>query len=869
MPDLQIQRRMPDYDEILKALQALRDGNFAVRMPVGPGGSAGEMARVFNEIVETTAAVTAEVARIRAQVGTEGRYSERMRLPAATGPWTSCVEAINSLIEELVRPAAAPQTGVVQVERRQFNKSLREKARRLSVQMKEVEAKNRDIEAARAMLELKVEQLALISRYKSEFLANMSHELRTPLNSLLILAQLLAENSRGNLSPTQVEYAQTICSSGNDLLALINDILDLAKVESGKVALNLADENFGELHDYLERTFRPVANARGLAFRIAMAKDLPETIRTDPVRLRQILQNLLSNAFKFTDSGAVALEVTLAHGGWSPGNESLATAEAVVAFAVSDTGPGIPLHKQSVIFEPFQQLDGTSSRRFGGTGLGLSISCELTRLLGGALVVKSSPGEGSTFTLFQPSVVHAARGVESSVPEAESRELPQLSRHVTALPRPSMLIPAGNAADHPDDRARILPADRVALIVADEPRFAQRLVEQARTQGFKALMVVNVHTALAFANEYMPTLVTVAIRRPKMDGWALLDLLKQDPDTRQIPVNVITFGEQDYFCKFRLSLVSAAGEEQALLGALHRLSRFLGRKPRTMLIAAGSKAWRQTLVAATADDGLHVTNTATGVQALKILHGGKTDCSVIGHSLADMEPADLVREMLQAATVGQDSLIIRSGAHLPGDSETESADSQAHAEILLLKRVNSFEAVLEETERCLHQVTRENLPRGRLPDARTRPAVPELAGQRALIVDDEIRNTFALTSALEQQGMLVENAESGLNAVAMLRKDPDFAIILMDLMMPEQDGYQTIRAIRAMDRFRDIPIIGITAQAMKGDREKCIEAGASDYLAKPVKVEQLVSVMRMWLGARDTSAQRIPGAGINRKQSVD
>jgi len=759
---------------------------------------------------------------------------------------------------------AAPRTGVVQSERRQFNQTLRDKARRLSVQMKEVEAKNRDIEAARAMLELKVEQLALISRYKSEFLANMSHELRTPLNSLLILAQLLAENARGNLSPTQVEYAQTICASGNDLLSLINNILDLAKVESGTVALNLADENLEELHDYVERTFRPIANARGLAFRIAMAKDLPETIRTDPVRLRQILQNLLSNAFKFTDSGAVALEVSLAHDGWSRGNESLEAAEAVVAFAVIDTGPGIPANKHSVIFEPFQQLDGTSSRRFGGTGLGLSICCELTRLLGGALVVKSSPGEGSTFTLFQPAVVHAAGGEERSGPATESRNLPQPDGPGTALPWPSTLIPAGDAADHPDDRARILPADRVALIVADEPRLGQRLLEQARALGFKALVVVNVHTALAFANEYMPTVVTVAIRRPKMDGWALLDLLKRDPDTRPIPVNVIIFGEQDYSCKFRFSLVSAANEEQALHGALHRLNRFLGLEPRTMLIAAGSKAWRLGLVAAMAEEGLHVTSAATGVQALKIIRGGKIDCTMIGHSLADMEPADLVREMLQAAPVGQDLLVIRSARGLPGGGESALIDGQAHAEILLLKRVNSFEAVLEETERCLQQVTKENLPRGRRPDTRIRLAAPELVDQRVLIVDDEIRNTFALTSVLEQEGMRVENVESGLDAVAMLRKDPNFAIILMDLMMPEQDGYQTIRAIRAMNQFKDVPIIGITAQAMKGDREKCIEAGASDYIAKPVKVDQLVSVMRMWLG--DQIPTEAPAADLSRKQ---
>jgi signal transduction histidine kinase/CheY-like chemotaxis protein len=843
MTNPQVKRRMHGTTEILRALRALKMGDFDFRMSVDPGATDGEIAGLFNEIVEMNVAMAAELARLRDQVGKKGQIDRRASIDGATGSWAQCMESINALVGDLVHPASDSLSGKQREDLQRTNEKLQEKARQLSEQMKQVEYRNKQIEAARTALEHKAEQLALGSRYKSEFLANMSHELRTPLNSLLILAQLLAENASGNLTPKQVEFAQTICISGNDLLALINDVLDLSKVESGTVTLSISSQSLAELRDYVERAFRQVAHDRGLEFSITLEKGLPATILTDMKRLRQIIQNLLSNAFKFTLQGEVSLGISVAGSGWTPGRSSLDDSEQVVAFSVVDTGIGIRKDKQKIIFEAFRQADGTTSRMFEGTGLGLSISSELARLLGGEIGVESSLGNGSTFTLYLPLNYRHDAATEEKVLKAHAQAGEEKAGQGLGAS-----VPADEPVDQRDDRERIRPGDRVVLNVAGDAKFGALLLRQVRELGFRALSAPNVHTALALANEYMPNVVTAYINSRDTGGWALFNLLKRDPDTRHIPVNVICIDDQKhtYACMFALGLVSRPSREEVMREALRTLGRFMEHAPRSLLVAVEDKAERETMVEAMSADGLQVTGTGTGKQVLKVLGKAGIDCTLIGHSLADMAPTDLVREIVQTESIDHAFIVIHTA--VGGDGTNQSGEGRDLGELLWLKRVQSTEAVLEAMQLCLHQAMKEMPPGHRRPSSSLRELVPALTGSKVLVVDDDIRNIFALTSALEQQGMLVLNAESSVNGIAMLKTNPDVDVILMDMMMPGQDGYQAIRAIRGMEQFRKVPIIGVSAKAMYGDREKCMEAGATDYIAKPVNVEQLLSVMRMWLG---------------------
>jgi signal transduction histidine kinase/CheY-like chemotaxis protein len=851
VPDLPDSRGATGYAEILQALQALRAGDFGFRMSDDRGGVSGEIAETFNHIVAISGAMAMELATASDQFRKKGRIRGRARFHDAEGAWAQCAESINALIDELNRPVVAALSEAQQMDLQRTNAELKEKARQLSEQMKEVEYKNREIEAARNALEQKAEQLVLSSRYKSEFLANMSHELRTPLNSLLILAQLLAENAAGNLTAKQVEYAQTICISGNDLLAVINDILDLSKIESGTVTLSVSAESLADVREYVERAFRQVAHDRGLAFSIAMDKNLPPAIRTDMKRLRQILQNLLSNAFKFTLQGSVSLRIASASSGWKQTGASLDDAQSVVAFSVTDTGIGIAEDKQQIIFEAFRQADGTTSRQFEGTGLGLSISSELARLLGGEIRVDSTLGKGSTFTLYLPAACDTESGVrEASASQAIADEQATDEQGGAIEPPLTVSLAAAENAeilDQLDDRDRIRPGDRVVLIVVDDAPCAAKLLHKVREQGFKALRAANAHTALALANEYMPNAVAVDIKDRNTGGWAIMNLLKQDPDTRHIPVNILHVDDQQrsFACMCALGIVNTPSREETLREALDRLRPFMGHEPGALLIAAGSKPQREAMTAAVAKEGLQITSVGTGKQALKILRKTAIDCAILGQSLVDMP--EFIRGLVQTPGIAQAFIVIHSThGHAVG---RETGNSCELAEILWLKRASSADAVLEETALCLHQAIKEMPPGHRRPLPSMRKSVPALRGRKVLVVDDDIRNIFALTGALEQQGMTVLNAESGPDGIEMLKSNPDIDIVLMDIMMPEQDGYETMRLIRGLPELQAVPIIGVTAKAMKGDREKCIEAGATDYIAKPVNVEKLLSLMRMWIAA--------------------
>ena len=733
-----------------------------------------------------------------------------------------------------------------QEELQSTNEELQEKAQLLSEQMQQVAYKNREVEHAKAALEEKAEQLALSSRYKSEFLANMSHELRTPLNSLLILAKLLSDNVGNNLTPKQIDYAQTIYAAGTDLLSLINDILDLAKIESGTVTLDIAPERFSELLGYVERTFRQVAQDKGLGFRVEVAPDLPAVIQTDEKRLQQILKNLLSNAFKFTEQGSVALRIFPVKSGWSEGHAQLDAAPTVVAFAVTDTGIGIPEAKQKVIFEAFQQVDGTTSRKYGGTGLGLSISRELTRLLGGDIRVESSSGAGSTFTLYLP-LVHEPVQIERAPAARAEESRPDSARSVRPAPKPKAGRAGSARPGVADDREDIQPDDMVVLIVEDDDKFAVTLRELAHESGFKAVVASEAGTALNMVKDLAPDAITLDLRLPDMDGWAVLDILKHDPDTRHIPVSIISVEErmQKYLHMGALGVVQKPAGKDSLVAALAGTRRMIEHDIKKVLVAAGDRAERSSIAQALSAEGIRITEVDSGKGVLEGLRGGRADCLVVGQTLSDMSAADLVKEVARSQTGSKLPIVLyRADDANGGERDT----IRKLAEGLVLKSARTLGAVLAETTLFLHQAVNE-LP----PDKRhqllaaMRGSTPALEGKKALIVDDDIRNIFALTGALEQHGMVVLYAENGKDGIEALKNNPDTHVILMDIMMPELDGYDTIRIMRGLEEFRNLPIIAVTARAMKGDREKCIEAGASDYISKPVNVEQLVSLLRIRL----------------------
>jgi HAMP domain-containing protein/CheY-like chemotaxis protein/signal transduction histidine kinase len=727
-----------------------------------------------------------------------------------------------------------------QEELQQTNEELEEKARLLQTQNEEVERKNREVESAKRQLEEKARQLALTSKYKSEFLANMSHELRTPLNSLLILAKLLADNPDGNLSDKQTEFAKTIHSSGVDLLALINDILDLSKIESGMMSVSLIDFSFRELREMMERNFRQVANDKGLAFSIELAPDLPPSIHTDPTRVQQILKNLLGNAFKFTDRGGVTLRAEVAKQGWTPGHEVLDRVGSVIALSVEDTGIGIPDEKQRIIFEAFQQADASTTRKYGGTGLGLSISREIARILGGEIKVESVYGVGSTFTLYLPQ--HYAMPDERREIRRVETPLPAAEPEVDAQP---MVIIEEQV---PDDRDKILQGDRTVLIVEDDLRFARILLDMARDKGFKGIVATRGETALQLAKRYRPDAITLDIRLPDMEGWTVLDRLKHERVTRHIPVHIISAAEESGR-GLRLGAFAEVQKpvtKEALDDAFARIKGFVERPNKSLLVIEDDENQRNAIVELIGGEGdVEITAAGSGEEALNLLRDRHFDCMVLDLGLPDMSGFEFIKRMKSELNVQDTPIVVYTGREL---SRKEESELQQIAEAIIVKDVSSPDRLLDETALFLHRVE-ANLPEHkRQMLEQLHESDPVLAGKTALIVDDDMRNIYALTSLLERHKMKVLYAESGGEGLEMLRKHVrDVDVVLMDVMMPEMDGYEAMRRVRGMDEFRNLPMIALTAKAMKGDREKCMEAGASDYITKPIDAQQLVSLLRVWL----------------------
>jgi CheY-like chemotaxis protein/HAMP domain-containing protein len=733
-----------------------------------------------------------------------------------------------------------------QEELQQANEELEERAELLAQQKSEVEGKNREVERARGLLQEKAEQLALTSKYKSQFLANMSHELRTPLNSLLILSKMLSENPDGNLSAKQVEHAETIYGSGSDLLELINDILDLSKIESGTVSVDVEEVDLRDVRGFVDRTFRQVAASKNLAFELEEAPGLPPSMRTDARRLQQVLKNLLSNAFKFTEHGSVSLRIAPANSGWSRNNDSLNEAPLVVAFSIKDSGIGIPADKHRIIFEAFQQADGSTSRKYGGTGLGLSISREIARMLGGEIQLASAPGRGSTFTLYLP-VTHVAPPHEDDAEvEARPDELPPLE------PEPALRQGGNGVGTEPepevvdDDRQAIVPGDRVLLIIEDDAVFAQVVLELAHQRGFKGLIAPTAGAAMKLVHSYRVDAITLDLRLPDRDGWTVLDRLKHDRRTRHIPVHIIS-GEEEQQRGLRLGALAYLKKpisKEALDSALTEIKQFVERPVKNLLVVEDNDGQRKAIVELIGNHDVRTTAVGTGKAALEALGRQAFDCAVIDLGLPDMTGFALIERI--KTQLGQPDLpiIVYTGRALSRREETEL---RRVAEAIVVKDVSSPERLFDETTLFLHRVESALPEEKRRLLADVQRVDETLAGRKVLIVDDDVRNIFALSALLERRGMKPVTAESGPEGIELLKKTPDISAVLMDVMMPEMDGYEAMRAIRTLPRFKKLPIIALTAKAMKGDREKCIEAGASDYIAKPVDVDQLFSLLRVWL----------------------
>ena len=775
------------------------------------------------------------------------------QLTESIGIVINTIEA-NTRTEDLLK-----QSQSLAEELQQTNQELEEKARQLAHQNQEVERKNTEVEQARQALEEKAKQLALTSKYKSEFLANMSHELRTPLNSLLLLSDQLTRNAEGNLTQRQVEAAKTIHASGNDLLALINDILDLSKIESGTVQVDVSELRLQDLSRYVERTFRHIAESSRVGFNIHMDPALPKSMHTDIKRMQQIIKNLLSNAFKFTHDGSVTLTLAPAASGWSQENEDLSRAGQVIAFAVADTGIGISPDKQQIIFEAFQQADGSTSRKYGGTGLGLAISRELSKLLGGEIRLISSPGVGSTFTLYLPLAYASSRrasgGPSFSVPRPPASAVAAAAQAIEAAAasaaasevEPIYTEPEIEAEPNEalDDRAEVKADDLSILIVENDLAFARVLLDAARRQGFKGVVAGTAASALSKIKEFQPSVMTLDIFLPDMQGWRILDRLKADLSTRHIPVCVVSTDDS----RERALNSGAIGfitkpvaSSEVIEEALRSLKAFVASGGKKVLALMPEGAERDGLVSRLAADDIEVLACADKDALCDALRRGEADCVVVQRGFSELQPNDLI-EIVEERGLSRQLPVVLYGS----DGSGSLGGWKRPDGLFALREARSPERLLDTVYFHLHRSVMALSQEQREAVQGLHNSSRVLEGKKALVVDDDMRNIFALSTVLHDQGMNMVSANNGREAIRLVKEEPGIDIVLMDIMMPEMDGITTMQEIRKLPEKKDLPIIAVTAKAMKGDREKCIRAGAWDYLSKPVDTVHLLAVLRGWL----------------------
>jgi len=744
-------------------------------------------------------------------------------------------------MEELAKQGEELQTQ--QEELKQMNEELEEQAQNLKQQQEELqmtneeleeqtqslEAKNLEVEASKQDIEQKTKQLEISSRYKSEFLANMSHELRTPLNSLLILAKDLSENRNKNLEAIQVESAEIIYKSGCDLLVLINEVLDLSKIEAGKMSINIETVPLNQFTSDLIRNFKHHAEQKGLKLNSKLNKELPESIRTDPQRLNQILKNLLSNAIKFTEKGSVSISIDR-------------NTESTIIISVTDTGIGIQEDKQMAVFEAFQQAEGGTSRKYGGTGLGLSISRELAKLLGAEIKVNSKLNEGSVFSLIIPLEIHQEQELGSAnatdnYPEKKSSLFkPYLSNESKYLNYPSI----------EDDRDTITGDDKTVLIIEDDLKFAAIILKQANKKGFKCLSAATGEDGLLLALKHKPQAIILDMILPGINGRAVLIELKENPSLRHIPVHIVSAKERSLepIREGAVEYLMKPVAKEDLEEAFNRIENFVNRKMKNLLIIEDNENSRKAMRILIGNGDVKCFEAATGSEALTLYQQNQIDCIILDIGLPDMSGFDLIYEFEKIKDHNLPPVIVYTGKEL---TKEENNELQKYAESIIIKGVKSEERLLDETALFLHR-TIGNLPKSKqviINNLYDKEAA--FHGKKILLADDDMRNLFALSKILKERGMEIIKAENGKNALEMLETHPEIDLVLMDIMMPEMDGYEAMKRIRKQGKYSSLPVIALTAKAMKDDKQKCIDAGANDYIAKPIDIERLLSLMRVWL----------------------
>jgi signal transduction histidine kinase/DNA-binding response OmpR family regulator len=727
--------------------------------------------------------------------------------------------------------ASEEELKVQQEELKQANQELEERSRLL-------EERNHMISERNTEIQQKADQLAESTRYKSEFLANMSHELRTPLNSILLLSRLISENNEKNLSADQVEYAKVIQSSGHGLLSLIDEILDLSKIEAGKMKVEYQSVSLKEIVHEMKSLFGPVAREKSIELRTVLSEDTPTVLETDKMRLEQILRNLLSNAIKFTAAGHVTLNIR-------PDK----TNQGLVHFSVTDTGIGIPKEKQRIIFEAFQQADGSTRRKFGGTGLGLSISRELVKLLGGDLSVQSEVEQGSTFS-FQIPVERTTQRPEPSI--VRSRLQPALSEPVSVKARESRneYISTEIPESIPDDRNSIQQGDKVILIVEDDVNFAKSLFDVTHRQGYKCIVAVRGDEGIQLAKQFLPLGILLDIQLPIMSGWDVMEELKSTHETRHIPVHIMSSHhvKSESLLKGAVDFINKPVAFDQVQEIFKKIEYVLTHHPKKVLIIEENARHAKALAyfLETFDINLEINQQVD--QAIDSLKNKNIDCVILDMGIPDQRAYDTLEAVKRTNGLENLPIIIFTGKSL---SQPEEMKIKQYADSIIVKTAHSYKRILDEVSLFLHLMEKNKKDDSSASAFHKLGALDDvLKDKNVLIADDDMRNIFSLTRALEKYQMNIIAAVDGKDALIKLKENPDVDIVLMDMMMPEMDGYESTAAIRMDPRFKNLPVIAVTAKAMMGDRAKCISAGASDYITKPVDIDQLLSLLRVWLYER-------------------